>query len=392
MNSVTGKNAQNDTAAVLAELLYSQREWQLRKVQSHVLQAGTYTTVRVSIDCVIQDFPSLRYLLVDSPTAADLQDAPVMVPVTYINKGVLRSFDMRGPNEEPLPVIGRSEYKPRLVDVLMEEVAGAIQLGADVDALRRALGDVLDADVDRALEVANDLAKLGTFNGTRVLVPEKLTDYGKSLILKLASVFVLIVLVPPAYAGKRVILKYSHHVKLQPDGLGPIKRLRGAAGLRTLEVAFSLSNPTGSASHHLEVGIPPALACTRLAMPSVHTVDRNTQDLVAGGVVHAVAAYPDDPYDDAVVELRVPWEGLRATTFFVALTTFVTLFLGQFLPGAQDALLDAKDGAAALLLALPAVVLALAAARRGVRPRGGASRSTEADRAHLRTYSLRVRG
>jgi hypothetical protein len=364
MASVTGNGDQDGTAAVLGELLYSQREWQLRKVQSHVLQAGTYTTVRVSIDCVIQDFPSLRYLIVDRPSAADLLAAPVMVPVTYINKGVLRSFDMRGPNGESLPVMGRSEYKARLVDVLMKEVDDAVQLGSDRDALRRALGDILDSDVERALEVASDLVNLGTINGTHSLVSASLTDYSKSLILELASAFVLIALVPPEYAGKRVILKYSHHAKLQPDGLSPIKRLWGAAGLGTLKVAFALSNPTGSASHHLEVGVPPALACTRLAMPSVHTVDRNTQDTMVGGVVHAVAAYPDDPIDDAVIELRVPWAGLRATTFFVALTTSVIIGLGRFLPGAQDALLKANDGAAALLLALPAVVLVLAAARR----------------------------
>lgn len=364
MEHVVGNGDQNGTAAVLAELLYSQREWQLRKVQSHVLQAGTYTTVRVSIDCVIQDFKPLRYLVMDSPTRADLQAAPVMVPVTYINKGVLRSFDMRGPDGEILPVLGRSEYKPRLVDVLMQEVGDAVQSGGDDATLRRALGDILDADVDQALEVASELVKLGTINGTHALVPGKLTDYSKSLILKLASAFVLIALVPPEYAGKRVILKYSHHAKLQPDGLNPVKRLWGAAGLSTLEVAFSLSNPTGSASHHLEVGIPPALACTRLAMPSVKAVDRNTQDMMVGGVVHAVAAYPDDPEDDAFIELRVPWDGLRATTFFIALTTFVTIGLGKFLPGAQDALLQANDGAAALLLALPAVVLVLVAARR----------------------------
>jgi hypothetical protein len=85
---------------------------------------------------------------------------------------------------------------------------------------------------------------------------------------------------------------------------------------------------------------------------------------MVGGVVHAVAPYPDEPDDDAVVELRVPWDGLRATTFFVALTTSATILLGKLLPGAQDALLEASDGAAALLLALPAVVLALAAVRR----------------------------
>lgn len=356
--------AEGSTGAVLAELLYSQREWQLRKVESHVLQAGTYSTVRVSIDCVIQDFPDLRYLIEESPTDADLEAAPVMVPVTYINKGVLRSFDMRGPSGEPLPVLGRSEYAPRLVDVLLEEIANATHADADMDALRSALGTILDADVDQALDVADELVSHGTIQGTHALVPARLTDYSRQLIRKLASTFVLIALLPSEYAGRRVILKYSHHLKLQPHGVGRLKRLFGAAGLRTLKVRFALSNPTGSASHHLEVGIPAALICTRLEMPSVQMVDRNTQDLMAGGVVHAVAAYPDDPDEDAVVELHVPWPGLRATTFVVVLTTFTTLLLGEFMPGAQNALLAAKDGAAALLLALPAVVVALTAARR----------------------------
>lgn len=313
---------------------------------------------------MIQDFPELRYSVDDSSDYVAGEGRPLMVPVTYVEKGVLRNFDMRGPDGEPLPILGRSEYRPLLVDMLMTEIASAIPPGSNRDSLREVLGDILDADPEQALPIAHALVGNGTIDEVAALNLDKLTNFSSQLILKLASLFVLIALVPSTYAGKRTVLKYSHHLKLQPGGLSPMRRLSGAAGLTSLEVSFALSNPNGSASHHLEVNIPSALRCSRLVMPSVQTADRNTEDVMAGGVVHAVAGYPDEPDGDAVVELSVPWAGLRATTFLVAFTTFVITFLGKVLPGAQEALLAANDGAAALLLALPAVVLALVATRR----------------------------
>ncbi|NEC92954.1 hypothetical protein, partial [Streptomyces sp. SID12501] len=79
---------------------------------------------------------------------------------------------------------------------------------------------------------------------------------------------------------------------------------------------------------------------------------------------HAVATYTEDPDDGAMVEFRVPLKGLRMNAALVCGVTSIMLLLGLLLPGAQQALLDASDGAAALLLAVPAVAFAFAVGER----------------------------
>ena len=65
-----------------------------------------------------------------------------------------------------------------------------------------------------------------------------------------------------------------------------------------------------------------------------------------------------------MVEFRVPLKGLRMNAALVCGVTSIMLLLGLLLPGAQLALLDASDGAAALLLAVPAVAFAFAVGER----------------------------
>lgn len=349
-------NAEALRSVALGTLLFEQQIWQLRKVQSHQLQQGNYSVVRVSIDCVPQDLAGLKYNL-------DGDQVPLIVPVTYMKKGVLRQFDMRGPEGEPLPVIGRSEYVNLMLGVLMYQVGEALVQDADIAKLENAIRIILDDDVAIATEASRSLVELGSVEGTPLVKPDELPGFAKGLLISLAESYVLFVLMPFQYAQRRVIIKYSHHARQDLSGMSAYKRWRGALGLSRLPIAFQLSNPAGAASHHLEVSVPPALSCPMLRMPGVN-IDRNTRDASDGGVVHTASSYTDDPGEPAVAEFEVPWRGTRATTCLVSATTFMILFLGIVLPGAQEALLEAADGAAALLLAVPAVAVAFAAGRR----------------------------
>lgn len=354
------QNASAARSEAFALLLYAQQDWQLRKVQSHEFKEGGYTVARVSIDCVPQDLPGLRYSLEGS--GHDTDD-PILVPVTFMQKGALRQFDMRGPADEPLPVIGRSEYSDLMIGVLAYQIEDAIVPGSDRAALNDALHTLLDEDPDVAAEACALLVSKGLgAGGVRVLESTRLRPFAAALLSSLSSAYVLIALLPGEYARRRVVIKYAH---LDPQEVEPLswkQRWRGAAGQEPLRVGFGLSHPVGSASHHLQVTVPTALRCASLKLPG-NRQDRNTSDAAGAGVVHVAAPYVRDPGEPAEAEFVVPWSGMRATTWLVTMLTFAITFLGLVLPGAQGALLDAADGAAALLLAVPAVAVAFAAGK-----------------------------
>ncbi|WP_087508046.1 hypothetical protein [Cellulomonas iranensis] len=380
---VTTPSTPSDTAAALAAVLFSQQQWQLRKVERRHLREGSYSVASVSIDCVPQALPELRYQLAHE--AAD-RGGQVLVPITMMRKGALRGFDMRDDSGCAVPVIGRSEYRELMVALLMHELGDAA-LAERTELLADALAAVVDGDVEAASHTAVDLVVEGTYLETRCVDASELSTYAAQLILRLADSYVLIALLPEERAGRRQVVKYEHHSHDQYAGLplkrrrstlgrlqsflyerlsgGPVLRFRLAAGLEPATYEFELSHPAGSASHHFEVLIPDKLICTRLTMPGTSgRPDRNTTDITPDGVAHAVATYTEDPDDGAMVEFRVPLKGLRMNAALVCGVTSIMLLLGLLLPGAQQALLDASDGAAALLLAVPAVAFAFAVGER----------------------------
>ena len=78
-------------------------------------------------------------------------------------------------------------------------------------------------------------------------------------------------------------------------------------------------------------------------------------------IAHAVASFSEPPAEPAQVEFFVTNGGLRAVAAVVAIVSAVVFWLERTLPGGHEALLDAPEGAVALLLAVPAVATALLA-------------------------------
>lgn len=330
--------------------------------------SGSYALIKVSIDCVPQTLAGLRYA---EPGAPD-QRARLIVPLTFMRKGTLKGFDMTDGAGRAAPTVGRSEYGGLLVETLLFEIRGSDAAAGQGGTLRDALSRVVDDDPEAARGVADDLVDRGTYEDMPCLDPQKLTDYAASLIHKLAEWCVLIALLPWEEGGRRVIVKYRHHSRQDLDVPPWRTRLQISAGWDSLDVGFDLSYPEGSASHHFEIVIPPDLACERLTMPSTVHPDRNTADISPSGVAHVAGRFVEDEGQvpplrterERIVEakFRVPWHGLRSNTFWIYIITFMILTLGVALPGAQRALLH-NAGSAAILLAVPAAVVAVAAGR-----------------------------
>ena len=239
--NTSGGAAEDDWVAQRSEavsaLLYAQQTWQLRKVQSHELREGSYSVARVSIDCVPQDLPGLRYALVGEPD--DTQD-PLIVPVTYMQKGALRQFDMRGPNAEPLPVIGRSEYTDLMLGVLMYQMEDAVIAGSDRVALLEALRVILDEDPGAATRASRLLLERGVVaDGAHVVEPDLLRGFAVELLQGLTTAYVLFALLPSEYVQRRAVIKYAHHGHQGVERLPWTKRWLGAVGLAKLQCGLS---------------------------------------------------------------------------------------------------------------------------------------------------------
>ncbi|USQ75355.1 hypothetical protein [Ornithinimicrobium cryptoxanthini] len=305
---------------------------------------------------------SLRY-------APDVMEAGggdyVLVPLTFQEKGVLRQFNIEGPDGTALSILGRREDLPLVRGVLQHELQDALCENYDEGRLLETLAVIIDGDPERAQLHADRLGVEGMIDDEKVLETGALSTWAKRLLTILPSNYLMVALVPAGYAGHRVVLKYSLEWSIQPLHLNYFNRAWAAFGFDDFAFRVELSHPSGAASHHLEVVFPDGLEARALTMPSgtdTDTARRNTTDTGPLGVLHGVGRYSQDANAPEPAHITFgPTRGLRQLTFMVLLTTSVILCLGRWLPNAQNALLAANDGAAALLLAVPAVVLALLA-------------------------------
>lgn len=138
------------------------------------------------------------------------------------------------------------------------------------------------------------------------------------------------------------------------------RQLGAAFGLDVAELALPVSGAASAGSFHLEVHLPPELASARLELPPLlGTSEPACTDDSGNPVAHVYARYGEVPEEqDAVVHIAVPWAGLRMATCLVTTFTALVFLLERLLPGASDALRTSSEGAAALLLVAPALLIA----------------------------------
>jgi hypothetical protein len=344
--------------------------WCHRKVESLRLLEGERGRRRVSLDCTPPPDPGLAFEPNDRQTTdIDGVEGPLMVPIAMIAKLAMRDLDVQDADGRPMPVLGREQ------DSTVGWSAACyalVKVGVELtDSLRDELYAIVSGAPGDAEERAEHLLSTGVIVGERLFdaddVPELVTD----LIRDLAKNFLLVVLLPSKSAGVRQVIKYSSH--WQPEGPAAkrtgwdrfpgLSRTLVAFGYTNALFALEVSGAMSAASYHLEVHAPPGLICAGLRLPDGPAGEAEGNDHTTDVVAHAFASYPEGLSGDqtARLYLAVPATGLRLLTTLVALFTASVFVLERALPGAQTALLEAADGAVALLLAAPAVVLALLA-------------------------------
>jgi len=281
-----------------------------------------------------------------------------MVPVTFMRKGALKNFDMALAGGEAVPVLGREENLAVATAAVLSELQSA-------DAFRdrrlvEAVHAIVGGEPDAAAPAFIDLVDEGRHEGALVLDPSQLSQYGVDLLGNLVENYLMIALIPATMAGERTILKYAAHWDVTNWGRGVSWRreLTAAAGISAAELQVDLSSPADARSYHLEVHAPAGLLASSLTLSGSGKSTEPPQG-EPSTLAHAVHSGPDLPDETARLELVVPSGGLRMVCLLVALFTAAVFWLERALQGGHGAMLEASDGSVAILLAAPAVALAL---------------------------------
>jgi hypothetical protein len=269
-----------NTRQALADALAEPARWKHRKVDSLRLMEGQLGRRRVSLDCTPPPEPALAYEA-DERDKLEISDVrgSVMVPLTLLRKGALKSFDLSGPDGNSMPVLGRSENAWLATGVLAHEIVGLSEPEPEiVTAIRR----IVESAPDAAKDVAAELL-MGRYKGKTLLNSDDLTDTARLLIQELAECFLLIALLPSELAGKRGVIKYSFHWRPVPSrGLNWGTRLLAAGGYCGAIHQIELGRPSDAASYHLEVHAPIGLICGNLKLPTTANENNDSPPIIRG--------------------------------------------------------------------------------------------------------------
>ncbi len=347
-----------------ATLIADPKSWINRRVETVEMLAQEETRRRVSVD----------FTLSAAQREALMTRHGVVVPISVLNKGALRNFDLRDHQPHAIPVLNRADNAELGLTALLSAALDAIaepHSAVLVEALTADLRQIVVADEETALEALEAL--IGAAEEGEPMRRAMWQDpVCHSLLRTLASDYVLFAALAPGGPDRR-ILKYGYGdaLLLEP----PWRRLRDryAPG----ELRWRLRNPERTRffidcpaawraqSFHMEIAMPEELrvAYAVLGRYEPEDPDGTIEDLgppdKLSNRAALYAATPIAPHDDvrAYVEVVAEREGGATRAAMTAIAVAALLWLGWL--SKLDA--EAPGAAISLLLAGGAVVSGFAA-------------------------------
>ncbi|MCW4466237.1 hypothetical protein OK351_12085 [Glutamicibacter sp. MNS18] len=281
----------------------------------------------------------------------------VIIPIAVLPKGVLWSWWVQDGGGAPLSVVSRRRSSELVEEMLCHALESAGVAVANVGTERETLLGFVNNGDNAPVKSAEALFRAckKRTNKENAAYMEFVLD----LVRVLESSWVVLVEVPEAQVGQRMIIKYGYDLQALVSPLD--------VNEDNDSYWIPISDPGFSSSLHLEVRVPPELEIFEISL--VHVNADQTRSRVIGNTTlpNSVAHMQNDLFIPrfcvAHLEFRVrPVEaGLRRFTDFVLVAvTLVVIFLACIRFG-DSALFLHKNwrnhSTAAVILALPALLL-----------------------------------
>jgi len=347
-----------------AALIADPKSWINRRVETVEMLAQEETRRRVSVD----------FTLSAEQREALMTRHGMVVPISVLNKGALRNFDLRDEQPHALPVLNRADNAELGLTALLSAALDVIpepHSAALVDALTADLRQIVLSDEATAVEALEAL--VGAANEGDAMRRAMWEDpVCNSLLRTLASDYVLFAVLAPGGNDRR-ILKYGYGDEFWPEP--PWRRVRDRYAPAELwwrlchpeRARFFIDCPAAwrATSFHMEIAVPEELRLSYavLGRPSPTDPLDMTEHLgPPDEFVNRAALYaatPIAPHDDvrAYVEIVSEREGGATRAAMTAIAVSALLWVGWL--SELDA--SAPGAAVSLLLAGGAVVSGFAA-------------------------------
>jgi hypothetical protein len=354
----------SEMGEVVLDAIMRWQEWVHRRVESVQPLDGDRGRIRHSIDCTPPPDVRLAYEPRDRRRRLSKVEGDAIVPLAMVVKGPMRHLDATGSDGRALPLLTMSDGQEIAVSALTWALGreGIAPSPAIDDALRAIVGPE-GSGLEGAVE---SLVRDGTWGGERLWSGRTVSVELGDLLRDLGRSFLLVALVPAAHLGRRQILKFSFHWEVRPPVhaslITRLARPLVAFGLTSATLSVPMMNASDAESYHLEFRTPPELDCVALTL--LGGTSPTARDVGGEAVAHAHGRFETGHASTAEVELQVRRRGAWRLTWAAAVVTAATSALAIGLPGAASVLRDSENGGSALMLAAPALLIGLAAARR----------------------------
>ena len=314
-------------------------------VDSLDLLEGNRGRRRISLDCTPIG------ICVDGVDTDSDPEAQIVVPLSFMAKETLRDLDVVDAEGSALPVLGHDQ----------NAVLAAAAVAFLVSTFRSA---EVDPDLWSIIYgIAAGPANVAAKEAEMLIAIARLDEVSSALLRDIASNFILMTQMSSDSVGQRRVIKYAYHWETA-SAPGFFRRywrlLVAGLGFTTFPLSVRLDSIDLAESYHFECKAPSGLISTRVELPADQASSPRVTTLHSA-IGHANGRYTRGSAPSQVGSLGFALDrsGLLPRVLGSALAVGLLFVLFLLRPTSYESLTKSVDAANALLLFIPAVVIAI---------------------------------